>query len=121
MTHSSLIDIEVVLALPHQQWLKRLHVPAGSTAINAVLQAHLLPHLHLFCTDLAQDNSTLALGIFGQHISHEHPLQAGDRIEIYRPLTVDPKEARKRRHALKQLRDKSKPAVRDLKTAVPDR
>jgi putative ubiquitin-RnfH superfamily antitoxin RatB of RatAB toxin-antitoxin module len=37
------------------------------------------------------------VGIFGQRVALDHRLSPGDRVEIYRPLEVDPKEARRRR------------------------
>lgn len=39
----------------------------------------------------------IVVGIFGQRVKLDSNVQAGDRIEIYRPLTIDPKEARRRR------------------------
>ena len=39
----------------------------------------------------------IAVGIFGQLVKLDSHLQEGDRIEIYRPLTLDPKEARRLR------------------------
>ncbi len=41
--------------------------------------------------------SQLRLGIFGQLAQLDALLQAGDRLEIYRPLLADPKEARRQR------------------------
>jgi hypothetical protein len=38
-----------------------------------------------------------AVGIFGKRVALDHPLAEGDRVEIYRPLAMDPKEARRRR------------------------
>ena len=38
----------------------------------------------------------LALGIYGRRVDPGHLLRAGDRVEIYRPLKVDPREARRR-------------------------
>ena len=40
------------------------------------------------------------LGVWGRKVSATEPLQDGDRVELYRPLTVDPMQARHRRHAL---------------------
>ena len=37
------------------------------------------------------------MGIFGKRVALDHPLAPGDRVEIYRPLAMDPKEARRRR------------------------
>jgi len=45
--------------------------------------------------DLAQQR----IGIWGRLRSLEAPLRDQDRVEIYRPLLIDPKEARRRRHA----------------------
>ncbi|HEX3895129.1 MAG TPA: RnfH family protein [Rudaea sp.] len=41
-----------------------------------------------------------AIGIFGRIVSARDPLRAGDRIELYRSLKIDPKEARRRRAQL---------------------
>lgn len=38
----------------------------------------------------------LALGVFGRTVDGRHVLRAGDRVEIYRPLKIDPREARRR-------------------------
>jgi putative ubiquitin-RnfH superfamily antitoxin RatB of RatAB toxin-antitoxin module len=38
-------------------------------------------------------------GIHGKRASLDQPLAEGDRVEIYRPLAIDPKEARRRRAA----------------------
>lgn len=37
------------------------------------------------------------LGIFARRVESAHVLQEGDRLEIYRPLQLDPKDARRRR------------------------
>ncbi len=41
----------------------------------------------------------LHVGIFGKEVPLDHTLRAGDRIEIYRPLQIDPKQARHARAA----------------------
>jgi uncharacterized protein len=41
----------------------------------------------------------LRIGIWGRVRPLETPLRERDRIEVYRPLTVDPKEARRLRYA----------------------
>lgn len=40
----------------------------------------------------------LAVGIWGKAQPLDTPLRDGDRVEVYRPLTVDPKEARRQRY-----------------------
>ena len=47
--------------------------------------------------EAAVDISTQAVGIWGRTVALERRLREGDRVEIYRPLHVDPKEARRRR------------------------
>ena len=39
----------------------------------------------------------LGLGIWNRRVSADQPLRTGDRVELYRPLTVDPKLARRQR------------------------
>ena len=45
------------------------------------------------------DLSLYKVGVFGKAAKLETPLADGDRVEIYRPLIADPKEARKKRAA----------------------
>jgi len=83
------ITVEVVLALPRRSLLKRLVLGAGSTVADALAAAEL------------GDDQVLVdpqrLGIFGRRVPPDHPLKDGDRVEIYRSLVLDPKEARRRR------------------------
>lgn len=81
------ISVEVVYAAPDHQRLIELDVPAGATAIDAVRLSGLL--------DEFPGLDTTSIGIFGEHVDHGRPLEAGDRVEIYRPLTADPKEVRR--------------------------
>ena len=89
----SLLPIEVVYASPGRQVLVSLQVPAGCTARQAVLQSGLER------TFAQLDLANAALGIFGKVVGDAQVLEAGDRVEIYRPLLADPKEVRKRRAA----------------------
>ena len=85
------IEIEVVYALPEKQVVRRMGVPDGTTAEQAV---RLSGMLELFPEI---DLSLNKLGVFGKVVKPERVLQDTDRVEIYRPLAVDPKEARRRR------------------------
>lgn len=87
--------IEVVYALAHKQKLVSLTVAPGTTARQAVLQSGLAAEF----AGLDLQNSHL--GIFGKVLPkpEERVLQAGERVEIYRPLLADPKEVRKQRAA----------------------
>lgn len=70
-----------------------LQLSAGTTVLQALQTSGLL---QLFP---ALDPSTLALGVWGYKASLTQVLQDNDRVEIYRPLTVDPKVARRERFA----------------------
>jgi len=89
---SEMISVEVAYALPTKQRIERVEVPEGSTALEAVKVSGIDRHFEDL--NLAGD---LALGIFGKAVSEKQVLQPGDRVEIYRPLLIDPKEVRKRR------------------------
>lgn len=70
-----------------------LQLSAGSTVLQALQASGLLQTFPQF------DTSTLALGVWGKNASLTQALQGKDRVEIYRPLTVDPKVARRERFA----------------------
>ena len=91
MAEPGFIDIEVAYAAPDEQVIVPLTVPAGSDAVEAVRRSGLSDRF----PDIDADN--LSVGVFGVHVSPRAPLSQGDRLEIYRPLQVDPKEARRKR------------------------
>lgn len=85
------IRIEVAYGRPEAQCIIAVDCDEGTSAIEAVRQSDIIsrfPEIHL---DSAE------LGIFGQRVAHHALLKAGDRVEIYRPLKIDPKQARKLR------------------------
>ena len=87
------MKIEVAYALPERQQIIALEVEPGCTVFEAVQRsgiAQQFPGL-----DLAQ----AAMGIFGRVVAQPRTetLRDGDRVEIYRPLIADPKQARKER------------------------
>ncbi|MFJ2282531.1 RnfH family protein [Pseudomonas sp. NPDC087803] len=89
------IEIEVVYAAVDRQVLRTFSVPEGTTVREAVLKSGIgdeFPELGL---------SECPLGIFGKVVADPQVrlIQAGDRIEIYRPLLADPKEVRRLRAA----------------------
>lgn len=90
-----LVAIEVAYALPEQQKIISLQVPESTSLYQAALLSNItayFPQLNL---------ETANLGVFGKLEKNPHTrlVQAGDRVEIYRPLLTDPKEARKARAA----------------------
>lgn len=88
------IAVTVVWATPAAVHEIAVRVPAGSTLRDAVRASGLL----------AQVTLPLDLGVFNRPRPADSPARAGDRIEIYRPLTVDPKEARRVRADVKRRR-----------------
>jgi len=85
--------VEVAFALPSKQRIVALRVPEGTTARQAVALAD-LPTLF---PDLPDDTFSQApLGIFGKALRDPDTqlLREGDRVEVYRPLAIDPKVAR---------------------------
>ena len=86
-----LIDIEVVYGLPHKQKLLALKVPMGTTIESAIV----LSGIEQYFPEIVP--SEAVVGIFSKAHKLEDTLAQGDRIEIYRPLTADPKEMRKLR------------------------
>lgn len=78
------LNIRVVHTTDTQQFCVYLTMPANSTIREAILLANI-------CTEQID---TLNVGIFGRIRNLDYCLNDGDRIEIYRPLFIDPKEAR---------------------------
>jgi len=98
MADFDLIRVEVAYALPHKQKIIALLVEPGTTALAAVRRSRIADHFPEL------DISSAKMGIFGQSLgtkgtdsADKHVLHAGDRVEIYRPLASDPKDARRKR------------------------
>jgi len=85
------IQVEVIYATADHQELRRLTVPLGTTVMQAIMASGIAPDLP--AEAIAADR----LGIFSRRAAPDDVLADGDRVEIYRPLTLDPKEARRRR------------------------
>ncbi len=82
--------VEVAYARPDKQEIIPVQVPDGTTAVEAVKLsgiAAIFPEI---------DADSIDMGIFGKVIKKpaEHELRDGDRVELYRPLQIDPKQAR---------------------------
>jgi uncharacterized protein len=82
------IRVGVVYADPHTQIEKWVDVPIDSTAGEAIALSGI---------ELPAGFTPTAIGIYGRIVEESHRVREGDRIELYRPLVVDPKEARRRR------------------------
>ncbi len=91
------IPIEVAYALPDLQILKKLDVPKGSNLIQAIALSGITEQFTEI--DLKQGK----FGIFGKLAAPTTLLQPHDRVEIYRPLIIDPKDARRLRARTRQF------------------
>jgi putative ubiquitin-RnfH superfamily antitoxin RatB of RatAB toxin-antitoxin module len=89
----ALIDVEVAYAKPEEQVIVALKIPEGATVGEAVHASGLLSRFPEI------DETDLKVGIFGSICKLDQPLRQADRVEIYRPLIHDPKEARRQRAA----------------------
>lgn len=89
---SDVIRIEVVFALPHRFWRRTVEVPAG-TGVAVVAARSGLDRVCREQTGRPPD----ALGIFGRRVNPDHPVRSGDRVALYRPLVLDPRERRRER------------------------
>lgn len=100
MASAETITIEVVYGLPDEQVLLTLAVPAGTTVRAAARLSRLAERFPEI--DIGQ----APLGVFGklEKEPDTRVLRAGERVEIYRPLLIDPKEARRLRAARAKAR-----------------
>jgi len=84
--------VEVVYAASaDEQSVVAVELAAGATVENAIRASGLL--LRYPEIDLTQN----AVGIFGERVTLDRVVEDSERVEIYRPLVADPKEARRRR------------------------
>ncbi len=88
----ALIPVQVVYAAgPHQLEVVTLTLPAGATAREALRASGLGQRLSAAMLD------GLRLGLWGRLCEPGTVLQAHDRLELLRPLLIDPMEARRQR------------------------
>ena len=88
-----IIEVEVAYATPQVQCILKVRGEPGLTLMQAVERSKILERFPEI--DLAQAK----MGVFGKLATADTKLVDGDRVEVYRPLIADPKEARKRRAA----------------------
>lgn len=87
------ILVEVAYARPERQLILPLEASPGITAEQAILSSGILDEFPEI--DLDEQK----IGVFGKMASRDTVLNDGDRVEIYRTLIADPKEARRKRAA----------------------
>ena len=92
------VPVEVAFGTPDRQVLISLEVSRGTTAMEAAQKSGITREFPAI--DLEND----PMGIFSNLLNgkdwplpSDYVLQPGDRVEIYRPLQIDPKQARLKR------------------------
>lgn len=91
MEEADRITVEVAYALPEEQVIISLQVQPGTTIQKAIELSGILAKYPQI--DIEQDD----VGVFGKAQTLDTVLKAKDRVEIYRPITCDPKEVRRQR------------------------
>ena len=87
------ITVEVAYARPDSQKIVTVIIPEGTTVLQAALQSDICKYFPEIVLSEAK------IGVFGKLSANPAAqiVNAGERVEIYRPLIADPKEVRKRR------------------------
>lgn len=86
-----LLRVSVAFAYPDHQVLMSTDLPEGATLRDAIEQSGIrdkVPEIDL---------DSMRVGVYGKLKGLEDAVRSGDRVEIYRPLKADPKEARRTR------------------------
>ncbi len=86
-----MMRVSVAYALPDEQFEASVDLPAGACVADAL--AAVASDTGFVEVDLAQ----APVGIYGETVARGRLLEDGDRVEIYRELLIDPKEARRLR------------------------
>lgn len=96
MPDGARIRVEVVAAWPDRVFRAELRLPAGATVGDAIEASGIGD------AEPALEVRGDRIGIFARRVRATAPLADGDRVEIYRSLARDPREARRRRAGSKQ-------------------
>lgn len=84
------IVVEVAYAEPDRQFLRRVELAEGATVAEAIAASGIERDAGISAADHA-------CGIWSKAVARDERVRDGDRVEIYRPLVIDPKESRRRR------------------------
>lgn len=83
------MQVEVAFALPERQFLETITLPDDAVVDDAIRTSGVQETFPEFSFEALQ------AGIWGKPVDRTHALRDGDRVEIYRPLERDPREARR--------------------------
>jgi putative ubiquitin-RnfH superfamily antitoxin RatB of RatAB toxin-antitoxin module len=92
------VHVTVVYCPPGEVWMREVALDPGATLLDAVRASGVLQAFP------ALGEGVPDLGVFNRPRAPQDAVQDGDRIEIYRPLTIDPKEARRIRADVRRRR-----------------
>jgi putative ubiquitin-RnfH superfamily antitoxin RatB of RatAB toxin-antitoxin module len=100
----SLLRVTVVYVRPNLTFECQLRLKAPASVGEAIEASGIL-------SEIAELQShRLEVGVFSRRCAPSELLHDGDRVEVYRPLALDPKQARRRRAALRRKRNAARPA-----------
>ncbi|MBX3639138.1 MAG: RnfH family protein [Nitrosomonas sp.] len=92
------IEVEIVYALLSRQVLTKIRVPSGTTLEQAIQLSGIMKQFPEI--DLSKNR----IGVFGRLAKRDALVESRDRVEIYRPLLIDPMEARRLRVSGNKIR-----------------
>jgi uncharacterized protein len=99
MAHVELVPISVICSPRKGELVQtQLLLQPNATVTDALEQSGFATHY------LKPEWATASVGVWGVICQGDRLLRSGDRVEIYRPLTVDPKEARRQRHKIRKAK-----------------
>jgi len=107
MPVSDRIAVEVVFGRPDAQTLVALSLQQGATVASAIASSGLAENYP------DESFADLPTGIWGRIVDKECILKDGDRVEVYRPLQLEPRESRRRLAQLGLTMRETKPGRRD--------
>jgi putative ubiquitin-RnfH superfamily antitoxin RatB of RatAB toxin-antitoxin module len=91
LTLAETLTVEVVFALPLDQDCTVVRLPDGASVRDAIARSGVAARQPTI------DLGACRVGIWGRLAALDERVRDGDRVEIYRPLQADPKEARRQR------------------------
>ena len=85
------LRVDVVFADVARAYRRSVQLEPGATIVDAIRASGIAREPGVGEIDYSR------VGVFGRVVGADTPLRDGDRVELYRPLKIDPKEARRRR------------------------
>jgi putative ubiquitin-RnfH superfamily antitoxin RatB of RatAB toxin-antitoxin module len=95
------VRVTVVYCAPGREDISAVTLAPGATVGDAIAAAGVLGR----CPEIAAASPDV--GVWGRSRALAEVVEDGDRVEIYRPLTIDPKEARRVRAEVRRRRSRA--------------